>query len=340
MPIRLKPPRPGKSPFWTMRGSHLGVYVDRSTKALDRATARKVLTETERQIERDLFEPAKPAAAGLTFFEAAIAYIAGTGVQRYLPLLIDRLGPTPVSAIDQTVIDQAALALYPKATAATRNRQVYTPVSAVLKHNGVKIDISRPKGWRGKARVDWMQPEQAARLIAAAGEADAEFGLFLAFLLYTGCRLSEAAALTCDRLSLRDAYALAPVTKNGDPRGIHLPPVLVAALANHPRGLERGAQKLFRFTKCGRIYTWINAAKHAAGPDLDFVTFHTFRHTWATWMRRYGGLDTRGLVDTGAWRDMASAARYEHVIASEEAKRADQLPIVEIPWEPAHAKAK
>ena len=29
------------------------------------------------------------------------------------------------------------------------------------------------------------------------------------------------------------------MTKNGSPRGVHLPPVIVAALANHPRGLDR-----------------------------------------------------------------------------------------------------
>ena len=34
-----------------------------------------------------------------------------------------------------------------------------------------------------------------------------------------------------------------------------------------------------------------------------WVNFHSFRHTWASWMRRYGGLDTKGLVATRNWRD-------------------------------------
>ena len=33
--------------------------------------------------------------------------------------------------------------------------------------------------------------------------------------------------------------------------------------------------------------------------ELDWVNFHTFCHTYATWMRRYGGLDTKDLIDTG-----------------------------------------
>ncbi|MDF2994506.1 MAG: integrase [Xanthobacteraceae bacterium] len=82
-----------------------------------------------------------------------------------------------------------------------------------------------------------------------------------------------------------------------------------------------------RVSKCGRLYTWLGTAKKTAGPDVGFVTFHTFRHTWATWMRRYAGLDTRGLVGTGAWRDHASAERYQHVEVTEEARKADLLPV-------------
>jgi integrase len=59
---------------------------------------------------------------------------------------------------------------------------------------------------------------------------------------------------------------------------------------------------------------------------LAFVGFHTFRHTWATWMRRYGGADIQGLAETKNWRDPKSAARYSHVVAREEWDRVDSLP--------------
>lgn len=58
----------------------------------------------------------------------------------------------------------------------------------------------------------------------------------------------------------------------------------------------------------------------------SWVTFHTFCHTWATWMRRYGGADLQGLVATGRWRDERSARRYTHTAASEEWDRTDLLP--------------
>jgi integrase len=85
--------------------------------------------------------------------------------------------------------------------------------------------------------------------------------------------------------------------------------------------------KVFRFIKCGRLYTLMGKAKKDAGADLGFVTFHVLRHTWATWMRRYAGLDLQGLVATEAWADPASAARYAHVVASEESRKAALLPV-------------
>lgn len=341
MPITLKPPRKGKSPNWTIRGTYLGVRVDESTGTSVEALAKQILATKRREIERGRLAPAVVPGTprGPTFVEAAVAYLESGGDARYIGKWdddkkqwnggpISRLGDKLLCEIDQQEIDRVAVALYPSASAMTRNRHVYTPISAVLKHAGVDFKIKRPKGWRGKARVDWMQPAQAYRMWEKACGIDREFAVLLAFLLYTGCRLNEALSLTCDKLMIAEAFAYLPQTKNDDPRGVHLPPDAVAELANHPRGLDRGKQKVFRFRKCGRLYSLMAKVKEAAGPDVDFVTFHTMRHTWATWMRRYAKLDTRGLVATGAWKDAVSASRYEHVVVSEEARKADLLPTI------------
>lgn len=338
MPLKLVPPKPGKTPNWYIRGTYLGRYVEASTGTPVEALARRILAARKGEIERGQLAPeVKAPAAGPTFLSAAVEYISSGGDARFIgrfdPVarkwcdgLITHFGEKPIADITQQDIDRAAATLYPDAGAPTRNRQVYTPVSAVLKHAGIEMQLRRPKGWRGSARVDWLQPEQAFRIFAAADRKDAEFGAFLRLLCYTGMRLGEALALTCDKLMLHEAFAYVTQTKNDDPRGVHLPPVVVAALANHPRGLARGKKKVFRFRKCGRLYTWLAEVKAEAGADVAFCSFHTFRHTWATWMRRYAGLDTRGLVGTGAWRDPKSAARYEHVVVSEESRKADLLP--------------
>lgn len=339
--LKLKPPRQGKSPNWSIRGTYLGIYVDETTGTPVEAIAKPLLAAKKREIERGRSAPpVEPTATETTFDEAALAYLDGGGDGKYLGRydpergawtggVLPHLIGKPLSEITQQEIDRVAALMYPHAAAATRNRHVYTPISAVLKRAGKEYEFSikRPKGWRGKARVDWLQPDQAFRFFDRADAIDKEFSVLLQFLCYTGCRLNEALSLTCDRLTIGEAFAYFPRTKNDDPRGVHLPPVLVAELANHPRGLDRSQQKVFRFRKCGRLYNLMRKVKEAVGPDVGFATFHTFCHTWATWMRRYGRLDTRGLVGTGRWRDQKSAARYEHVVASEESKRADLLPV-------------
>ena len=338
MPLKLIPPRPGKTPNYYIRGTYLGQYVDESARTTRQEVARQLRNLIAESIERGEYAARRAGKAEPTFLSAAIAYMAAGGERRYIgefdedtgwkPGLITHFGETMLKDIGQQEIDHAALTLYPNGSPATRNRQVYTPMSAILKHAGIDRAIKRPKGAQGLARIDWLQPEQAARLLSAASKIDAEFGIFLAALLYTGARLSDVLALPCERVMLAESFAYIDRTKNDDPRGVHLPPFLVAQLANHPRGMDR-AGKVFRFRKNGHLYTLFRKAKKAAGADVEFAGFHTLCHTWATWMRRYAGTDERGLVGTGRWRDRKSVARYAHVVVSEESRKADLLPTPE-----------
>lgn len=330
MPLKLVPPRPGRSPYWTVRGSHLGCKVNRSTKLAEKATARALLKRWQADIERGaLTRPGEP-----TFLDAIVDYLKAGGSNRFLGAydpdtrqwsgIAGRLGPLPMSAVDQEAINEAAIVLYPVSTPMTRNRQVFTPVSSVLKHAGVETKLRRPKGWRGNPRTNWLTTEQASALLAAADTVDLELAALLTLLLYTGLRLSEALGLTCDRVNLRESYAFIPKTKTGHPRAVFLPAPAVAALAGLARGLERGEARVFRFSKSGRLYALLARVRKATG--LRWASFHVMRHTWATWMRHYGGLDTTGLVATGAWRDRTSAARYEHADVTAEARKAALLP--------------
>lgn len=315
MPLKLYPPKEGRNPNWIIRGTHLGFRIFRSAKTVDRKLAKQALRAIERDIERGAFADTQ----AMTFAAAALSYLRGGGERRFVKPLAEWFKGVSIDKLDQAAIDEAAEKLYPGATQATRNRQVYTPVSAILKHAGRNEPLNRPKGHAGVARTNWMQPAEAERLFAACE--DAEFRALLQVLVYTGARLSEALRLECRHVMLEDRAAYIGVTKNGDPRSVHLPPVVVAALAN--LGVDRDG-RVFRYRKNGHLYNTMKAAKTAAG--LSWVTFHTCRHTYGTWMRRYGGLDTRGLVGTGAWRSEKSAARYAHVVVSEESRRADLLP--------------
>jgi integrase len=323
MPIKLVPPKEGKTLNWYLRGNYLGIKIYKTTGTPDKRLAEKILNALEDQIERGAYaRPEEPS-----FIDAAIKYLETGGEQRFVKKLVDYFGETKLSQIDQDAIDRAAVRIYPNATAASRNRQVYSVVSAILKRSKIRTPIDRPKGANGTRRLFFMSPAEARRLIATAKRKDPEFGLFLMFLAYTGLRLTEALKSEINKLYLNDAFLYVPTTKNGLPRSVHLPTVLVAALANHPRGLDRANERIFRFSKNGRLYRWLEQASQEAGVFIPpRVAFHAFRHSWGAWMRRYGGLDTTGLVETGAWRSRQAAAIYEHAVQSEEARKSELLP--------------
>lgn len=129
--------------------------------------------------------------------------------------------------------------------------------------------------------------------------------------------------LSWENVRLQDGFAYLPNTKNSEPRSVFLPPVAVAAM----EGVQGPLGRVWRFVKGGHLYSLPRTAAFKAGIDLpERSAFHIFRHTYATWMRREAGLDTKGLVATGAWKDRKSADRYEHVVGSEEARKAKLLP--------------
>jgi integrase len=368
MPLKLIPPsKDRRTPNYTIRGTYLRVYVERTAGTPDKKIAGQILNGTKRAIERgDYAATAKPALEAPrppTFADAALAYLRAGGEAKFLSPIIEATGEhalrdKPLDEIDQIKIDNAASALYPNAPATTTNRQFYTPVSAVLKRAGIEREIKRPKGWRGSKATEWLEPEQAFPLIDASYEIEPEFGLFCLTLLYTGMRLGDPIKARLRDLRLGEALLYVPDTKNGEPRPVHLPPVVVQAfrdqpprvarprkaagvtLANGAAGqsrrdagvpfLDRGPdEKLFRFHIGGRLRKMLALAMKGAG--LKFPRrqggFHLFCHTYGTWMTRYGNLDTYGLTRTGRWKDAESADRYNHTIASPEARRADLMPV-------------
>lgn len=343
MSIRLIAPRPGKTPYYAGRGVHHGVFVnERSTRTGDRKLARKIIRRWEREIEAGLFvQPGE-----LTFARAAISYMQAGGERRPLAPIIEHFGDTSAKLIDQAAIDACAAALFPDASDATRNREVYTPVSCVLKHNGIDFAIKRPKGARGQRRRRWLWPEQAFRILAAAKTIDVELWILCVMLLYGGLRISEQLAMRCDAVRVDEAFAHVPDSKNGEAQPVHLTPFMVDALRQHPRGLARPAERLFRFHKGGGLdFKLIQACALASGlekpkragrgsrwPDLppyefDWVSWHVMRHTYASWGRRYLNWDTKDQVDTGRWRSEQAAGEYAHSVAGEAARETDRLPV-------------
>lgn len=333
MPLKLVPGRHG-SPYFYIRGSVRGISVDESTGTSDRGAAEdlRILREAEiltRSIHGD--------SATRTFAEAALSYMEAGGEREHLGPLLAHFGKTKLAHIGQAEIDAAASKLKPRSAPSTANRQIYTPMAAVLHHAARKKWCSKPVIARPKqpeGRVRWLTHAEAETLIEAAPVT----GLrpLVVFLLCTGVRITEA--LTLDwrdvdlsrcHVSILNEGSGGSGTKNGESRGIPLHPRAVAALANLPhrdgkvfRVHYGGPLKAGKVRAVGAAYkdrkgagggqvksAWAKLLKRAG--IVDF-TPHDCRHAWATW-HYAANRDIAALMELGGWSDVESVMRYTHV---------------------------
>jgi integrase len=267
--------------------------------------------------------------ATATFLEAAVGYLESGGERRFMKRLIDHFGTTPLASIDQAAIDHAAKKLYPTAAAATLNRQIYTPTSAVLKFASTLglcdfRPLRRPK--QPKGRVRWITPVEADRLITAGA---AHLRPLLIFLLYTGARLSEALYLDWQQVDLERGHVNFVATKNGEARGVPLHPRVIDALSR----LSHRDHEVFRRPDGrayarkdeggGQIKTGFRSACRRAG--ITDLSPHDCRHTWATW-HYAANRDLTALMKLGGWKSEKMVLRYAHVNVEHLAQSIAALP--------------
>ena len=348
MPLTLRAPRPPKSPNYEIRGTYLGVHVERSARTADKKLAARVKKQIEREIEAGIFTP----KGGMTFLEAAVAYMKAGGERTFLGPIIEYNGAYAIrdkiaEMIVQQDLNHIANALYPDNTAASRNRAVYTPIIAVLHHAGIERRFKRPKGWQGKKSKSFLEYDQAFALCNAGADIDREFGLLCWTLLYTGRRIGDLlnpnTKLRNLNLRAKEPTLYIGKTKNGDPVTVPLPPIVVEKFKAMPPRPSRKAgmsqkgagvpflerdpdERIFRFHQGGYLRKLLAQAMANAG--LSFPKrergFHLFCHSYATWCIR-GGMDNHALARTGRWKDPRSVAPYIHNVVSDEAKRAAML---------------
>jgi integrase len=313
--MSLKITRRHGSPFWYMRGSVRGQPVDESTKTDNREQAEAIKAKREWEIVNRQISGNRSAA---TFIEAAVSYMDGGGEARFVQPLLDHFKSTPLSQIRQAEVEACARKLYPGLKPATVNRMVFTPVSAIITHAAKRgladrPAFSRPKQPRG--RVRWVTYEEADALIDACS---LHLKPIVAFLFYTGCRVSEALELDWRDVDLRRAHAAFLDTKNNERRGVYLHPRAFAAIANlrHREGnvFRRPDGKPYepKDGEGGQIKTAFKGACRRAG--ITNFHPHDCRHTWATW-HYAANRDLRALMEFGGWKTMTMVQRYTHVNA-------------------------
>jgi integrase len=276
-------------------------------------------------------EPQKPKGPGLTLTQAADRYLASKARKRtieedrrQLELLKLEFGAEiPLAEITASRISDykarrlAAVRKIGRGEAAVDRRLTAAAVNrplALLRHllrlaheEWEAIDsvprIRLEKEPQGRLR--WLAQEEITRLLEAAAKSrNKELRAAVILALNTGLRLGELIGLTWDRVDLSRGVIRLEMTKSGRRREVPMNGASYATLV----GL--GPKSSGRVFRTRYIKTAYNNAVEAA--QLDDVTFHTLRHTFASWavMR---GVALKELQELLGHSSLAMTMRYAHL---------------------------
>jgi hypothetical protein len=173
--------------LWHYRGTVAKRRLRGATGTSNKETAARIAAEIEdRAWKRRLDGP----AAVLTFAQASIKYRAAGKQTRFLERIEDYWKDTLVINITPGAIQDAAIALYPRATAATRNRQAIVPMQAVINHAADSELCPRIRVKRFKIETKSKIPATLEWVNAfSAASRQPHLGALALFMFLTGARI-------------------------------------------------------------------------------------------------------------------------------------------------------
>ena len=248
----------------------------------------------------------------ITFAECVQIYIKDDGEQRFLAPLLHHFRKHLVKDISGLDVRNAARTLYPDASPATWNRQVITPMRAVINKaaeaglcNTIKVKRfpeERPE--RPAATREWIDAFCDAALKLDMPETAA----IVRFMFETGARVSEACRLEWKDVSIKGGRAFLERTKT-EPRTVFF--------------TNRTAEYLVRLQRVGPVFNAANRstvrkriARVLAKANLTPLTSHEFgRHGFYTEMIKRNGIDAKTASKLGGSKSVRLV--METYVASE-----------------------
>ena len=328
------------SGVYHLRGTVQGQRVDQSARTFSRSEADAIRVK----IEADLFKRAVYGEKSVAIFDAAVAlYLGAGGSPDHLGPIMDAIGHRWLPDIKQGLIDKLAIDLKPNASPATRLRQIYTPILAVMNlaaESGMcdPIKIKKPKVRTG--RTEYLTPQEVEDWLNAL---PAHLKRLVTLYVGTGCRASEGLHLIWKDVTFGEKRAVFWETKGDYSRGIDLQQRVRDQL---PARGEQHTDQVFLNSRGEpwHAYDAINlmlkkirarrAKDIAAGavllPPLAPAHCHLFRHTWATWAYACTK-DLTFLMSQGGWKSVSMVMRYTHVATddlADEVRRLGWFPIL------------
>lgn len=304
MPLKLY--RRGE--IWHYRGTVAGRRLRGSTGTSDKTRAQRIAAAKEdRQWKGHLDGP----ASVLTFAQAAIKYRLAGKQDRFIPLVENFWRDTPVLEMNAGAIRQAARTLLPHAGPATRNRHVIVPTQAIINHAASLELCGRITVPKFKVEKKEKEPATWEWIESFMAHANPQLGALACFMFLTGARIGEALSVMWEDVDLNARRALIRQTKIGAERWAHLPPPLVAAIANIPDREEA----VFKYTDRDQAARRWDKAIRRAG--IKQLSFHACRHGFATAMLQ-AGVDPVTTAKRGGWKSPAHVfATYGHAMDDE-----------------------
>lgn len=299
--------------IWHYRGTVNGRRLRGSTRTADRKTAERVKAEIERRAWQRHFDG---PTAGVTMAQVFTAYLDAGKTDRFLLKLAEYWRDTPVVDVHAETVRRAAKKIYPDANEPTWNRQVIKPTQAAINYAAglgwchrisVKRYTENPEV-KTPATVEWVRAFHAQTL----EDELPHLGALCMFMFGTAARIGEACRMTWADLDLSAGTATLYLFKPTPwSRTAHLPPEVVAALANIPSN-RKPDERVFGYTmRGGARPAWNNVIKRAG---IEKLTPHCCRHGFATTMLQKG-FDVKTVAERGGWKDATTVLRtYAHAI--------------------------
>lgn len=249
------------------------------------------------------------------------AYLDAEKPERFLLKLAEHWRDTPVEEVRPETIRQAARKIYPDAKEPTWNRQVIKPTQAAINYAAelgccqrisVKRFTENPEK-KTPATLEWVTAFHAQ----AVTDGLPHLGALCMFMFGTAARVADACRLTWHDTDLSAGTATLHLSKPTPwSRTAHLPPEVVAALANIPS--DRNPDDLvFGYAGRGSVQgpwsrgPWNNVCERAG---IERLTPHCCRHGFATSML-HPGFAPRTVAERGGWKDATTVLRtYAHAM--------------------------
>jgi integrase len=285
----------------------------------------------EREYHDKLDRPLAEVGSAFIFAEAAATYMRNGGERKYLVPILEEIGLKPVAEIDQDVVQNLADKLYPGCAASTVNRQVFSPIIAVVNFAARQRKcapplLTRP---RGHDKSPALTIPQEGWYGAVTSRLTPKVRALVLLLTLHGLRVSEALERTQDDLDAERWTLTVPDSKTGDAFLVRLSAPVIEAIkemqreqqSNDAARVAKGKQPLphrWLFGTNSRSNISRDVKKACKDAGLPAYGTHALgRHAFATRILR-DGKSLAHLKEAGRWKTIKMPAqRYGHLEQSE-----------------------